>query len=228
MESKPMIIDYQHPAYQMKYRAMYGSIGKYNGAYYYSKEIRELLIPKIKTDRNWVTINIPGFAADHSIVFIHNNVDSAERYGWLSKYKDLVLVVGVPETASKVAHLGKTVYLPLPIDEANVAQYKRPHDRDVAYAGRGKKFIGKKVEGDPICDLPREEMLEKMSHYKRIYAVGRTAIEAKILGAEILPYDPRFPSPDVWEVFTYDDAVKLLQEKLDEIDGRPLDEIDSK
>ena len=225
MESKPMIIDYRHPAYQMKYRAMWQ--GRYNGAYYYSKEIRELLIPRIKTDRNWVTINIPGFAADHSIVFIHNNVDSAERYGWLSKYKDLVLVVGVPETAEKVAHLGKTVYLPLPIDEANVALYKRPHDRDVAYAGRGKKFIGKKVEGDPICDLPREEMLEKMSHYKRIYAVGRTAIEAKILGAEILPYDSRFPSVDIWKVFTYDDAVKLLQEKLDEIDGRPLDEIDS-
>lgn len=210
-----IIIDYKHPAYQMKHRAMWR--GQYNGAYYYSKEIREFLIPKIKTDRNWVTINIPGFAADHSIVFIHNNLNQ-DHYSWLAKYHDLVLVVGVPETASKVAHLGKTVYLPLPIDEANVAQYKRPHDRDVAYAGRGKKFIGKKVEGDPICDLPREEMLEKMSHYRRIYAVGRTAIEAKILGAEILPYDPRFPSPDVWKVFTYDDAAKYLQNKLDEID----------
>lgn len=215
-----MIIDYQHPAYQMKYRAMYGSIGKYNGAYYYSKEIREFLIPKVKTDRNWVTINIPGFAADHSIVFIHNNIDSAERYGWLSKYHDLVLVVGLPETKQKVEHLGKVIYLPLPINVEEVLAYKRPHDRDVAYAGRGKKFIGKKVEGDPICDLPREEMLEKMSHYRRIYAVGRTAIEAKILGAEILPYDPRFPDPSVWQVFTYDDAAAHLQRALDEIDSK--------
>lgn len=212
-----MIIDYQHPAYQMKHRAMWR--GQYNGAYYYSKEIREFLIPKVKTDRNWVTINIKGFGADHSIVFIHNN-KHPKNYDWMSKYHDLVLVVGVPETAEKVAHLGKTIYLPLPIDEANVALYKIPHDRDVAYAGRGRKFVGMKVEGDPICDLPREEMLEKMSHYKRIYAVGRTAIEAKILGAEILPYDPRFPDPSVWKVFTYDDAAKYLQQKLDEIDSK--------
>lgn len=213
-----MIIDYQHPAYQMKYRAMWQ--GRYNGAYYYSKEIRGLLIPKIKTDRNWVTINIPGFAVDHSIVFIHNNVDSAERYGWLSKYKDLVLVVGVPETASKVAHLGKTVYLPLPIDEANVAQYIVEKDKEVCYAGRGKKFVGKKVEGDPICDVPREEMLARMAHYKKCYAVGRTAIEARILGCEILPYDPRFPDPSIWQPFTYEQAAKVLQQALDEIDSK--------
>lgn len=214
-----MIIDYQHPAYQMKYRAMYGSIGKYNGAYYYSKEIREFLIPKVKTDRNWVTINIPGFAADHSIVFIHNNIDSADRYGWLSKYHDLVLVVGVPETASKVAHLGKTVYLPLPINEAEVAQYKCEKDKEVCYAGRGKKFIGKKVDGDPICDVPREVMLERMAHYKKCYAVGRTAIEAKILGCEILPYDPRFQSVDIWKALPYEGAAKLLQRALDDIEA---------
>ena len=213
-----MIIDYQHPAYQMKYRAMYGGNGKYNGAYYYSKEIRELLIPKIKTDRNWVTINIPGFGADHSIVFVHNNL-ATDHYDWMAKYKDLVLVVGVPETASKVAHLGKTVYLPLPIDKANVAQYIVEKDKEVCYAGRGRKFVGKKVEGDPICDVPREEMLERMAHYKKCYAVGRTAIEAKILGCEILPYDPRFPDPSVWKVFTYDDAAKVLQKELDAIDS---------
>lgn len=201
----------------MKYRAM--RHGRYNGAYYYSKEIRELLIPRIRTDRNWVTINIPGFAADHSIVFIHNNVDSENRYAWLAGYKDLVLVVGVPETASKVAHLGKTIYLPLPIDKANVAQYICEKDKDTCYAGRGAKFTGTKVTGDPVCDLPREEMLEKVAHYKKCYAVGRTAIEAKILGCEILPYDPRYPDPSVWKVFTYEDAVKYLQEKLDEIDS---------
>lgn len=213
-----MIIDTNHPAYQMKYRAMWR--GRYNGAYYYSKEIGEFIIPNIRTDRNWVTINIPPFAADHSIVFIHNNIDSEKRYGWLAEYKDLVLVVGVPETASKVAHLGKTVYLPLPINEADVAQYKCEKDKEVCYAGRGKKFVGKQVDGDPICDLPREEMLARMAHYKKCYAVGRTAIEAKILGCEILPYDPRFPSVDVWKVFTYDDAVEYLQKELDEIDSK--------
>lgn len=212
-----MIIDYRHPAYQMKHRAMWA--GRYNGAYYYSKEIRKLLIPRIKTDRNWVTINIPGFAADHSIVFVHNNLHP-DHYDWLAKYHDLVLVVGVPETAEKVAHLGKTIYLPLPIDEVNVAQYKCEKDKEVCYAGRGKKFVGKKVSGDPICDLPREEMLTKMAHYKKCYAVGRTAIEAKILGCEVLPYDERFPDPSIWQPFTYEQAAASLQQALDEIDSK--------
>lgn len=193
--------------------------GQYNGAYYYSKEIRELLIPKIKTDRNWVTINIKGFAADHSIVFIHNNLH-VDHYDWLSKYHDLVSVVGVPETASKVAHLGKTIYLPLPIDKAFVERFKAPHDRDICYAGRSTKFRGLKVNGDPICDLPREEMLAKIAHYKKCYAVGRTAIEARILGCEILPYDPRFPDPSIWQPFTYEQAAVCLQKELDMIDSK--------
>lgn len=211
-----MIIDYKHPAYQMRYRGMSAG-GRFNGAYFYSKEIRELLIPRIKTDRNWITINVPGFGVDHSIVFIHNN-KHPNHYDWLKKYHDLILVVGVPETASKVAHLGKTIYLPLPIDKANVASYKKKHDRDLAYAGRSSKFKGLKVAGDPICNLPREEMLEKMSHYKKIYAVGRTAIEARILGAEVLPYDPRFPSPDIWKALPYEGAAKLFQRALDDIE----------
>lgn len=211
-----MIIDYQHPAYQMRRRGMAG--GRYNGAYYYSKEIREFLIPNIKTDRNWITINIPGFGIDHSIVFIHSN-KYPEHYDWLAQYHDLILVVGAPETASKVAHLGKTVYLPLPVNKALVERYRASQDKDLCYAGRSSKFRGLKVSGDPLCDLPREELLSKMAHYKRVYAVGRTAIEAKILGLEVLPYDPRFPSPDIWKVFTYEDAIPYLQEKLDEIDG---------
>lgn len=212
-----MIIDYQHPAYQMKHRAMWA--GRYNGAYYYSKEIRELLIPKVKTDRNWVTINIPGFAADHSIVFIHNN-KNPEHYDWLAKYHDLVLVVGAPETASKVAHLGKTIYLPLPVNKALVERYRASQDKDLCYAGRSSKFRGLKVSGDPLCDLPREELLSKMAHYKRVYAVGRTAIEAKILGLEVLPYDDRFPDPSIWQPFTYEQAVTHLQQALDEIDSK--------
>lgn len=211
-----MVIDYRHPAYQMKWRAM--AKNQYNGAYFYSKEISKYLIPNIKTNRNWITINVKGFGVDHSIVFVHNN-KNPDHYEWLSQYKDLILVVGVPETASKVAHLGKTIYLPLPIDKANVAQYKCDKDREVCYAGRATKFRGCRVAGDRLCDMPREEMLKELAHYKKCYAVGRTAIEAKILGCEILPYDPRFPSVDIWKVFTYEDAIPYLQQKLDEIDS---------
>lgn len=212
-----MIIDTNHPAYQMKYRAMWH--GRFNGAYYYSKEIGEFIIPNIKTDRNWVTINVPPFAADHSIVFIHNNIFPS-RYDWLSQYKDLVLVCGVPETCEKVKHLGKTIYLPLPIDVEYVKSFRCEKDKDTCYAGRARKFAQYILDGDPICDVPREEMLARMAHYKKCYAVGRTAIEAKLLGCEVLPYDERFPDPSIWQPFTYEDAVNVLQKKLDEIDSK--------
>ena len=53
-----MIVDYKHP----KYRRIWTQAGdqKYNGAYYYSKEIVSNIIPLVNTDRNWLTINVPG------------------------------------------------------------------------------------------------------------------------------------------------------------------------
>ena len=45
-----MIIDYNHPIYKAKRENMSG-FNKYNGAYYYSKDIVKNIIPKVKTDR---------------------------------------------------------------------------------------------------------------------------------------------------------------------------------
>lgn len=209
-----MNITHEHPIYTERRAVM--SSGRYNGAYYYSKEIVEIIIPRVKTDRPWVTINI-GEAADHAIVFIHNNLHP-EHYSWLKQYDDLVLVVGVPETASKVAHLGKTIILPLSVDVAFVEAFKSPKLKDVCYVGRGNKFANTVLRADPICDLPRKDMLKRLAKYERAYAVGRCAIEAKILGCEVLPYDPRFPDPSIWEIFDSKDAAKTLQKKLDEMD----------
>lgn len=208
-----MIISHESPEYRMKWAEM-GVNGKFNGAYYYSKEIVKNIIPNVKTDYNWVTINI-GKSAPHAIVFIHNNIDSAKRYKYLANYPDQILVVGVPETASKVAQLGKTIYLPLSVDISNVAQYKCEKTKDVAYVGRIDKFTGCKVEGDYIGGYPRDILLTHLAKYRRVYAVGRVAIEAKILGCEVLPYDPRFPDPSIWEPLDNKDAAKILQHELD-------------
>ena len=210
-----MIIDYRHPAYQMKWRAM--AKNQYNGAYFYSKEITKYIIPNIKTTRNWITINQKGFGVDHSIVFVHNNLN-IDHYDWLQQYKDLILIVGVADTAPKVKHLGRVIHLPLPINVVEVLSYKREHDREVGYAGRSTKFKGCRVAGDCLCDLPREELLEQMSHYKKIYAVGRTAIEARLLGAQILAYDPRFPQTSIWKAIDYEGACRLLQRAIDDIE----------
>ena len=76
---------------------------------------------------------------------------------------------------------------------------------------------------DHLEDMNRSKLLEAMAEYKRVYAVGRCAIEAKCLGCEILPFDPRYPDPDLWQVLDNRDAAKLLQKELDKIDG-PFDE----
>lgn len=211
-----MIIDHNNIDYQAKIKKI--GRGKHNGAYYYSKEIVERIIPSIKTDRNWITVNI-GSGLDHSIVFIHNN-KKPENYEHLAKYKDVILVCGVRETMEKVKHLGKPIYLPLSVNVSEVERYKTRKTKDAAFVGRRTKRTDTLPRGiDYIENLPRTELLEEMAKYRNIYAVGRTAIEAKILGCKVLPYDKRYPHPQRWRILDSLDAAEILQEKLDRIDN---------
>ena len=215
-----MIIDHNYKDYRKRWKASGGN--KYNGAYYYSKEIVDNIIPNIKTDRNWITINTLGFGVDHSIVFIHNN-KNPERYNWLSKYNDLILVCGVEDTCWKVAHLGTPIYIPLSVDVNYVKKFRRAKKtKEVAFAGRLMKMkYGTLPDNiDILSGLSRGRLLNEMSKYKKIYAVGRLAIEAKILGCEVLPYDKRYPDPEMWEIIDNFNASRRLQKALDKIDGK--------
>lgn len=213
-----MIISHENPEYIKRWQV--SGINKYNGAYYYSKEIVKNIIPKVDTDRNWLTIRIPGIAIDHSIVFIHNNKIPG-LYEYLKPCKDLVLVCGVTETCAKVKHLGKAIYLPLSIDVAEVEKYKTKKTKQTAFVGRPAKRSGLKLpEGiDIIEGLPREELLAEMAKYKEVYAVGRTAIEARCLGCKLRPYDTRYPHTNRWRVIDNSEAAEILQKKLDKIGG---------
>lgn len=193
---------------------------KWNGAFYYSQEIVKNIIPLVQTDRNWITVNIRGYGCDHAIVFIHNN-KHPEVYEWLKNYKDLILICGVPETVDKVKHIGKAIYLPLSVDVDYVAQFRTDKTKDAAFVGRPAKRRGIELPDgvDIIEGLPREEMLEQMAQYKTVYAVGRCAIEAKVLKCRLKAYDPRYPKVSKWKVLDNKDAAKLLQEELDKIDG---------
>lgn len=211
-----MIIDHNHPMYRLKwYNA---GNNKYNGAFYYSKEIKKHFIPNIETSRNWITVNIPNVGMSHSIVFIHNNLHP-ENYKHLEKYEDLILVCGIKSTMKKVKHLGKTIYLPLSIDTEYVSKFKCEKTKETAFIGRLAKGVGYNFgdDVDIISGMPRGELLPIMAQYKKVYAVGLTAIEAKCLGAEILPYDPRYPK-DIWDVIDIRDAAKMLKRKLNRID----------
>ena len=216
---KKMIIDHRNSMYRYK-RAAAGN-NKHNGAYYYSCEIVKNIIPNVKTDRNWITVNVQGVGCDHAIVFIHNNLHP-ENYEWLRRYKDLILVCGIPETVDKVKHLGKAIYLPLSVDVEYVKQFAvKDKTKDTAFVGRKSKARDKNLpEGiDYLTNLPRNDLLSQMAQYKTVYAVGRCAIEAKILKCKLKAYDPRFPKVSRWKILDNKDAAKMLQEMIDGIDG---------
>jgi len=213
-----MIIDHTHPEYLALWDAL--RYDRYNGAWYYSQEIVRNIIPRVNTKRNWVTVNIPGRAADDAVVFIHNNLHP-EVYTWLQHFNNLVLVCGTPETAERMSWLAPSFYLPLSVDVQEVEQYRAKKTRDTCFAGRASKAKDLRLPDgvDKISGLERPEFLRALARYRKVYAVGRVAIEAKILGCEVLPYDERFPDPDFWQVIDNRDAAAMLQMALDEHDG---------
>lgn len=205
-----------------EYKAMCRSSGgQNNGAYWYSKEIVDNIIPKVDTDRSWVTINVPGRCYDYSVVFIHNNVHP-EKYDWLKRYKDLVVVCGIKDTAATMRErlpMHQVIYLPLSVDVKYVEQFKRKKTKDACFAGRLDKKTDQIPKGcDCIGNISRDELLPRIAEYRTVYAVGRCAIEAKILGAKIGIYDERFPD-DIWKVVDNSEAAWMLQRMLDKIDG---------
>ena len=232
-----IIIDHNHPE-NVRLRKMIGK-HKWNGAHYYSCEIAKYFIPTIKTDRNWVTVRAVDNClqqdkdfqgcVDHSIVFVHDIFHFEERYAYTFPYDDIVYVVSMPWNVEQAEKHGKAIYLPLSIDVAYVEQFKRDKkDKDTAFVGRdewrkgyGKGGSIKFPKGTDFVEmLPREQLLSQMSRYENVYAVCRTALEAKVLGCNVLPYHKDFPDPEFWQVLDSRDAAKMLQAELDRIDGK--------
>lgn len=216
-----MIVDHTHPNYVKKRRNIRKG-DKYNGAYYYSKEIVKNIIPNVVTDRKWITVNVPHLEGDfdHSIVFIHNN-RNPNYYEWLRKYKDVILVCGIPNTAENMRFFGTPIYLPLSVDVKQVERYKTViKDKLIAFAGRRTKLNNRVPSfADILTDMCQSSLLREMARYYEIYAVGRTAIQAKILGCKIKVYDERYPDPNFWKIVDNKDAAKMLQYEIDKIDG---------
>ena len=214
------IFDTTHPDYIAKL-ATFGA-SRWNGAYYYAKEIEKFFIPTIKTDRNWVLLNLEGHCWDHSIVFCHNN-RRPYRYEWLKEYNDLLLVCSLPSTYEVVKEYGTPILLPLSIDLEEIEKYKKEEKtKDICYVGRKVKAKWGRVPPgtDFLCGMPREQLLTELADYKRVYAIARCALEAKALGCEVVPFDPLFPDPDFWKVMDSRDAAKMLQKEIDKIDNK--------
>ena len=217
----PVIIDHTHPEY-VAARERIGR-NKYNGAYYYSEEITRFFIPTIETDRSWITIKAGEEKADHSIVFVHNNRNFEGAYSYLFDLEDVVYVVGLPDMVEQVAPYGKVIYLPLSVDVSYVERFRKKRKmKDTAFVGRREtRRDWEFPKGTDFVEmLPRHQLLWEVSKYRRVYAIGRCAIEARILGCEILPFHPRLPDVSLWQILDSRDAAKMLQAELDRLDGR--------
>lgn len=219
-----MIIDHTNPIYAKKRNSMKNG-NQYNGAYYYSKEIVKNIIPNVKTDRNWITIRLADMQEhpDHSIIFIHNN-RNPNYYTYLKDYKDCILVCSLPSTAENLSYFGKTIYLPLSVDVDYVKKFRvKEKTEDIAYAGRALKlqYFNNRVPKDTpvLTNMCQSKLLREMAKYRKIYGSGRVAIQAKILGCEVLPHETNFPDTRFWKVLDNKDAAKMLQKMIDEIDG---------
>lgn len=204
------------------YKRRFGNAKRSNGAYWYTEEIEKRIVPHIETDRLWVLYNMRDVTFHHAIVFVHNNVEPL-NYTWLSRCKDLILVCGLPETCENMKGYGETLYLPLSIDVAEVEKHKQAKCRDVCYAGRATKrsYSTVNLSGVPmLAGMDRDRFLDNLAQYRQVYAVGRVALEAKVLGCEVLPFDKRFPDPDIWVVRDNEEVIPLLQKGLDEIEEK--------
>lgn len=203
--------------------------GRYNGAYYYAKEIEENIIPLIKTDRNWDCLGMR-FTAHYrrSIIFIHHCLNWDKTYPWIAKLEDPILVVSTKPTLEWAKSKGyKAIFLPLSIDVDYVSQFRTKKTKKACYAGNRWAF--KKEQEDknlpkdldfPPKDLEREELLKFIAPYKECYAIGRCALEAMALGCKIKPFlMDRYPDPNYWKILSNQDAAKILQRELDKIDN---------
>ena len=206
-----------------EYKAL--GIGHGNGAYYYSKELLENIVPHIKTKRSWVLINVEKQCVDNAIVFIHNN-KNPERYYWLEPYKNLILVCSQPKTLKAMIEMFPKfhcIYIPLSIDTEYVKQFRaKRKTKDTAYFGRLEKCPETILENEKIDkiygDEPREKLLKKVAKYNNVYAIGRCALEVKCLGGKVITHDGEYEGVD-FALLDNKEVIPELQRLINEIDG---------
>ena len=176
------------------------SHGKENGAYYYSKEIEENILPELKFDMFFITAGAALYTSqeipDGAIVICHDNRSTKRSYGKLFG-KGVIWVCSKHSTVETLEGYGeKAVYVPLSIDTEYVKQFKRRKTKDIAYVGNAWAFKREYLNSLPVdieqlSDMPRVKLLKEMAKYKRVIAEGRCLMEAQVLGAktEVPKYD---------------------------------------
>lgn len=227
MEYESKIIGTDNQQYQ-RARGNLGS-AKFNGLYYYAKNIERFIIPRVNTWRTWNTVGIKACGGeDNMIFFVHNNLD-ARKYIWLKKYQNCLLVCGTRHMVGPMAQYGISTYLPLSIDIKSTKRFGlgTKKDQDACYMGNPWKFRDKDVAKyvppwvHRFGQMPREQLLPIVAHYRTVYAMGLCAVEAQALGCEVKQCWWRYPEPEKdFPLFDCADAAKLLQKAVDLLDAK--------
>ena len=170
------------------------SAGKENGAYYYSKEIEDNILPKIKAGLLIVTAGAALYSAkelpDGCVVVCHDNRSTKKSYGRLFG-KNIIWVCSKHSTVATLEGYGeKAVYVPLSIDTEYVKKFKRRKTKDIAYVGNAWAFKRDYLNALPnnieqLSDMSREKLLKEMAKYKNVIAEGRVYLEAMTLGCKV-------------------------------------------
>ena len=168
--------------------------GKENGAYYYSKEIEENILPKIKADLLIVTAGAILYTAkdlpDGCVVVCHDNRTTKQSYGRLFG-KNIIWVCSKQSTVETLEGYGeRAVYIPLSIDTQYVKKFKTKKTKDIAYVGNAWAFKREYLNSLPanieqLSDMSREKLLKQMAKYKNVIAEGRVYLEAMTLGCKV-------------------------------------------
>lgn len=167
--------------------------GIYNGAYYYAKEIEDIILPAIDREIYIVTVggtlqtrkSIPNGA----VVVCHNNQNPAGAYMNLFG-KDILWICSKESTVPKLtAHGENAVYVPLSIDTEYVSKFKTKKTKDMAFVGNRWGFKEAYLDSlpdniDQLSGMERTDLLREMAKYKRVIAEGRCLMEALVLGCK--------------------------------------------
>lgn len=167
----------------------------------------------------------PSTAPDNCIVFVHSN-NALDRYDYLLKYKNIVLVCSTNHSKQELIAKGhrQVIYVPLSIDTEYLAKFKSETKSGTIACGNVWAFTSDtknyfRSKGIPhYHDLQRDELLALMGQSERVYAIGRTAMEAIYLGAEVIQPEKEYPVEKYTTYYTQDDAIKMMQEQLDNLE----------
>lgn len=211
------------------------SSGKYNGAYYYSQDIENYIIPNIKTDR---PINLIGTLAcggeDSMVVFVHHYLNVREKYSWLRRYNDIIIVSSDYDADKELLRYGRVIHLPLSVNVSEIAKHRKKPTQKACFYGNQWGFRRKEIselvppEVPRFGEMPREVAWDVVSDYADCYAIGLCAMEAQVLGCHIKTSRYRYPEPEKsFPILDCECAAKLLQEALDMLEeDRELEYVD--